>query len=154
MAGDDPRQTTAFAAAYAISVAVAAAIANVEAVALAAPVGRFGVMRGVGPNLAVFPIFHAIRALNRFADQSVTVLRGLNRGLVGMQASDGAVLVANCSPETAIFRATTVVDACILNDNDPATANPDWLETARTVTGHRFDLAAGSCLFGKIAVPT
>ena len=154
MTGNDPRQITTFAAAYAIGVSMAAAIANVEAVALAAPLGPFGVMHCDGPNTAVFPIFHAIRALNQLSGQCVTVLQGLDRGLVGMQGADGAVLVANGSPDTATFRAATPMDARILNDNEPLTGNPDWLDTARTVTGQQFELASGSCLFGKMAVAT
>ena len=152
MAGDDPRQITTFAAAYAVGVAVAAAIAKVEAVALAAPFGPFKVMRSDGPQRAVFPIFHAIRGLNQFAGLSVTVLQGLDQGLVGLQASDGAVLVANCSPQSATFEAATPMVVRLLHDNDPATLHPDWLDTARTVTGQNFNLASGSCLFGKTAV--
>lgn len=152
MAGEDPRQTTTFAASYAIGAAVASAMANVEAIALAAPLGPFGVMRNDGPSISVFPIFHAIRALNEIAGKYVTLLQDLDQGLVGIRASDGAVLVANCSPEKATFKAPTAMDARILNDGDPATADPDWLDTASAVTGQRFELASGSCLFAKMAV--
>ena len=152
MTGEDPRQTTTFAAAYAIGAAVAAAIANVEAMALAAPLGRFGVMRSTGPSIAVFPIFHAIRALIQISGKAVTKLQGLDQGLVGIVASDGTLLVANCSTGGAMFQAPQTIDARILNDGDPATSDPEWLNTASTLRGERFALASGSCLFAKMAV--
>ena len=152
MTGEDPRQKTAFAAAYAIGVAVAAAIADVEAIALAAPLGRFGVMRSAGPNADVYPIFHSIRALIQISGKAVTKLQGLDQGLVGMLASDGTLLVANCSTGGAMFQAPQPIDARILIDGDPATTDPEWLNTASTVRGERFGLPSGSCLFAKIVV--
>ena len=152
MAGEDPRQTTTFAAAYAIGAAAAAAMANVEAMALAAPLGRFGVMRNAGPSIAVFPIFHAIRALIQISGKAVTKLQGLDQGLVGVAASDGNLLVANCSTGEAMFQAPQTIEARILTDGDPATTDPEWLNTASTLRGERFALASGSCLFAKMAV--
>ena len=154
MTGEDPRQKTTFAAAYAIGAAVAAAMSDVEAIALAAPLGRFGMMRGVGPNAEVYPIFHATRALIQISGKAVTKLQGLDQGLVGILASDGTLLVANCSTDEAIFQAPQTIDARILNDGDPTTTDPDWLNTASTVRGERFELASGSCLFAKMVVNT
>jgi hypothetical protein len=152
MTGEDPRQIKSFAAAYAIGAAVAAATADVEAIALAAPVGRFGIMRCDEPNAVAFPIFHAIRALNQIAGKSVEVLQGLAPGLVGFKASDGSLVVANCSPVNATFQAPAAIAARILDDGDPAVTDPDWLNTASTISGEKFQLASGSCFFAKVVV--
>ena len=154
MTGDDPRQKTAFAAAYAIGAAVAAAMNDVEAIALAAPLGRFGMMRGDGPTADVYPIFHAVRALIQISGKAVTRLQGLDQGLVGIVASDGTLLVANCSTDDAMFEALQTIDARILNDGDPTTTDAEWLNTAGTVRGESFELGSGSCLFAKMVVNT
>lgn len=65
MAGDDPRQSETFAAAYAVAAIALAAEAGVEAITLAAPAGRFGVAGKDGPR----PIAEAVRALTALGDR-------------------------------------------------------------------------------------
>lgn len=65
MAGDDPRQAEAFAAAYAVAAMALAAEAGIEAITLAAPAGRFGLAGKDGPR----PIAKAVHALAALGDR-------------------------------------------------------------------------------------
>lgn len=60
MTGDDPRQKEPFAAAYAVAAFALAAQAGVEAITLAAPSGRLGMMNADG---SLLPIGKALNAL-------------------------------------------------------------------------------------------
>ena len=105
-----------------------------------------------GTDISVFPIFHAIRSLSQIAGKSAYLLQNLPQGVVGIKASDGTLIIANCSPEIAFFEVPVTIDARILDNDDPATADPVWLDTANAVTGQRFELASGCCLFAKMAL--
>ena len=87
MAMADPRQTTGFAAAYAVAILAAAARAGVESLALAMPEGPLG---------ATGALAEVIRQAHALAGQAVTVSEA--GGVVLIRA--GAVaLVANCTTE-------------------------------------------------------
>jgi hypothetical protein len=81
MARIDPRQDGVFAAAYAVAAYAAAAQGNVEAIALAAPSGPFGIIDGSGARR---PIHAALAALGRFQGRPVAPVEGLGEGLVGL----------------------------------------------------------------------
>jgi D-apionolactonase len=144
LAGEDPRQTKVFAAAYALGAAFEAAFGGVAAMALAAPIGRFGVMDQQGQSL--YPLYHAVRALGRLSGQQVRRIQGLAAGLIGISTDDGSVVVANCSPSPAVFESAGSLSARILAD-DPLPF--DWLDTGAAKTGRHFVLAPGACLFAQ-----
>lgn len=81
MARIDPRQDGTFAAAYAVAAYVAAMQGGVEAIALAAPSGPFGIVDESGARR---PIQAALLALGRFAGEPVVPVEGLGDGLVGL----------------------------------------------------------------------
>ncbi len=87
MAMDDPRQSTSFAAAYAIAVLAAAARAGVRSLALAMPDGPLG---------ATGALAEVMRAAHALAGRDVTVDDA--GGLVVIRAGDVA-LAANCTTE-------------------------------------------------------
>jgi hypothetical protein len=86
MAGEDPRQDTGFAAAYAVAVLARAAAAQVESLALAMPGGPLGA-RG--------QLAGVIRAAAALAGRDVQV--AVYGGMVTIAAGD-ALLAANCTP--------------------------------------------------------
>ncbi len=92
MTDRDPRQETAFAAAYALGVAVLAAQAGAEAVALAAPGGPFGLDGPQGPR----PIRAMVAALAGLAGRQAETL--LDAGLVTLRAGN-LLLAGNLSPQ-------------------------------------------------------
>ncbi|MEO0383777.1 MAG: hypothetical protein AAF234_09530 [Pseudomonadota bacterium] len=67
MTGDDPRQREPFAAAYAVAAFALAAQAGVEAISLAAPTERLGMMNDDG---ALLPIGRALNALATLGSQA------------------------------------------------------------------------------------
>ncbi|WP_210527200.1 hypothetical protein [Rubellimicrobium arenae] len=124
MTSQDPRQKGLLAAAYAVAACAAAAQAGAEAVALAAPVGPFGILGSQGEAR---PIFHALAALNGVAERVVRV--DPVAGLRGVAWESGAILAnAGLSPVTAPapFPVGTILS--------PATAeaarDPGWLAGA------------------------
>ncbi len=87
MAMDDPRQSTDFAAAYAVAVLAAAARAGVKSLALAMPDGPVGAQGALAD---------VIRAAHALAGREVIITD--TGGLVLIRAGDAA-LVANCTTE-------------------------------------------------------
>lgn len=81
MARIDPRQDGVFAAAYAVAAYAAAARGGVDAIALAAPSGPFGIIDESGARR---PIQAALVALARFQGEPVVPVEGLGEGLVGL----------------------------------------------------------------------
>lgn len=67
MTGEDPRQITQFAAAYAVAAFALAAEAGVEAITLAAPTGRLGMMQEGGELLPIGQALAAVSALGPHA---------------------------------------------------------------------------------------
>lgn len=85
----DPRQATEFSAAYAVAVAAIAARAGVEAIALAAPTGPFGV---TGPE-GTRPVAAAIRALASLSGLKVRIV-GKAPGPLMINAGDRRIALA------------------------------------------------------------
>ncbi|MFN3172215.1 MAG: hypothetical protein ACE37E_16125 [Hyphomicrobiales bacterium] len=73
--GDDPRQREPFAAAYAVAAFALAAQAGVEAITLAAPTGRLGMMNDDG---SLLPIGKALNAMVTLGSQA-NLLMGENK---------------------------------------------------------------------------
>jgi D-apionolactonase len=108
MARIDPRQRGLFAAAWAVGAVAATLGQGVSSLALAAPVGAFGLIyrRAAWPQpfydersaAAVYPVFHVVRALLRLAAAPRWLIRGLPPGVVGVAARSGevsALILAN-----------------------------------------------------------
>jgi len=149
MADRDPRQRGLFAAAYAIGVAAASALGGVQAIALAAPVGPFGVMEDSPGGLRLFPIFHALRALAALSGNAVTVLPDLAAGVVGIRDEDGHVVVANCSLEPRQFRSPSPLAVRVLDCGSFAAAasDADWLGRSPSTRLDAIELQPCACLF-------
>lgn len=140
MAGNDPRQQEVFAAAYAIGVAIKASFGGVEALALAAPVGRFGVMS----SDKIHPLFHCMRAMARMSGQKVKL--HFAGGLIGIEAEEGDIIIANCSIASVVYHTAMPLRGRILDAHEP---KADWLDSSPTFIAKSFCLASGQCLFAS-----
>ncbi|MGL4406386.1 MAG: hypothetical protein ACRCT6_11530 [Notoacmeibacter sp.] len=112
MAGEDPRQQEFFAAAYGLGAAIEASLNGVEAIALAAPIGRFGLMDENGP----YPIFEAVKALAKLSGRMVKPLSGLPEGVIGIEAEGGVQIIANCSAQNALYDGQSLAPGAWLCD--------------------------------------
>ena len=99
MASEDPRQARPLAAAHAVGLAVRAAEAGVEAMALAGRGGPFGTSGPAGPH----PIHAALEALARLGPGPLRAPEGLPDGVLGLAGPRGAILV-NATLEPATLR--------------------------------------------------
>ncbi len=150
MTAHDPRQRGLFAAAYAVGVAVAAAFGGVQALALAAPTGPFGVMEEEENAILLFPIFHAIRVLSSLSGGGVTMLPDLPAGVVGIRDEAGHVIVANCSVEPKSIHLAKPLAARLLDSqsHDATTIDADWLARSPIRRFESVELEPCACLFG------
>lgn len=143
MAQWDPRARGLFGAAWAVGALSATMGHGVEAIALAAPVGPFGVLAHTGPvarpwyddhpEAEVYPIFHALKAVARGGKRRA--IEGLPTGLAGIAVDgpDGArMVIANLSREERSFSVGDSGRAARLDSATFATAvaDPDWLDRA------------------------
>ena len=87
MTGDDPRQDGVFSAAYAVAAFALAADAGVEAITLAAPAGRFGLVRTDGSPR---PMARAVQALAALEDHAKL---DRDTDMICLQSSAGRVTV-------------------------------------------------------------
>jgi len=149
MAENDPRQRGLFAASYAVGVAAAAAFGTIEALALAAPIGPFGVMDDEPGALRLRPIFHALRALSAMSGVALTRLSDLPQGVVGMRDDAGRVIVANCSLEPGLFRSAVPLDMRVLDAHSFAAAaiDADWSVRSPSARLNQVALEPCACLF-------
>ena len=85
MTGDDPRQRKSFAAAYAVAAFALAAQAGLEAITLAAPTGRLGMMHADG---SLLPIGKALNALATLGSEA-NLAMGENK--VTLSSATGSV---------------------------------------------------------------
>lgn len=90
MTGDDPRQTAPFAAAYAVAAFALAAQAGVEAIALAAPSGRLGMMNADG---SLLPIGKALKALSALGSEANLMV---SQDQVTLSSSTGSLSADIC----------------------------------------------------------
>jgi hypothetical protein len=143
MATWDPRARALFGAAWAVGALSAAAGRGVQAIALAAPVGPFGVLARSGQvarpwyddhlEAQAYPIFHVLKALA--AGGKRLLVEGLPEGVAGF-ALDGPggkrLVLANVSEETRSFSLVNVGRSATLDSKTFATAavESDWLDRA------------------------
>ncbi len=119
MVMEDPRQRTAFAAAFAVAVAAACARGGVASFAPAMTAGPLGMSDADGP----WPIWHAVAALAALAGGQVTAEGGPASGLVVLRGSGRrgvAGIAANLGPSDARLDTPAVLI--------PDRAPPDWID--------------------------
>lgn len=145
MATSDPRARALFGAAWAIGALAKTEGFGVEAIALAAPAGPFGVVSRTGavarpwyddhPEAVVYPIFHALRFVAA-GSQRFRVLGG-SAGLAAIAfatATATRLVIANPSPEQQRVRLAETGRAAILDTSsfEAAVEDPQWFEHAST----------------------
>jgi len=130
MAMDDPRQRTAFTAAFAVALAAACARGGVASFAPAMAGGPLGMADAEG----CWPLWHAVAALAALAGTTVTIEGGPAAGLVvirGQGRRGVAGIAANLGPGPVALE-----DPAVLV---PDRAAPDWID--RTGPGAALTLA-------------
>lgn len=145
MARIDPRQRGLFGAAWAVGALAATEGHCLSSVALAAPVGPFGIAyRGAewpqplydgGSSSVVYPLFHVVRAfsrLNRRQRLAVTGLPPEVRALAARVNEGCFLIVANLSTATRVVRLPCRGTVRVLNSETffAANANSEWLSEA------------------------
>lgn len=90
MTGEDPRQTEPFAAAYAVAAFALAAQAGVEAITLAAPVGRLGMASDDG---LLHPLGEVLMALTKLGPEAAVSVEGARFSLLAA----GRIVAAEAS---------------------------------------------------------
>ncbi len=153
MAEVDPRQRGLFAAAWAVGAVAATEQRDVTSMALATPVGPFGIIyrRAVWPQpiyddrggAVVYPLFHVVRALSQIGAAPRLSIRGAPRGVVGVAAETGfgiRLLLANVSGESCHVFLPQEASVRRLDEGtfDDAITDQDWLE--HSGTKHRSDV--------------
>jgi hypothetical protein len=162
MAQIDPRHRGLFAAAWAVGVVAATAGHTIASLALAAPVGPFGMMyrradwpQPIYDNLdagCVFPIFHVFRALSQVAQSprlSVEI-NDDNLKIVAAQREEAAfLLVSNVSAQSRALKLPGRALMLTLDQNTfmAAIEDPDWLATGPRKVGAEIDIAAYGVVF-------
>jgi len=139
----EPRARALFGAAWAVGALSAIAGHGVEAIALAAPVGPFGVLAHPGSvarpwyddhlEAQAYPIFHVLKAVA--AGGKRLAVEGLPEGVAGL-ALDGPggkrLVLANVSQETRSFSLVNAGRSAMLDLETFAAAavDSDWLDRA------------------------
>jgi hypothetical protein len=143
MATWDPRARALFGSAWAVGALAATLGHEVEAIALAAPVGPFGVLARSAPvarpwydghpEAKTYPIFHALRAVA--AQGKRRLVEGLPKGLAGIavgRKGGTLMVIANLSGETRELALSGAGRSATLDSSTfaAAAADPDWLDHA------------------------
>ena len=165
MATWDPRARALFGAAWAVAALSATLGHGVEAVALAAPVGPFGVLARSGPvarpwydehlEAEAYLIFHALKALATGGKR--LAIDGLPEGLVGVavgRPGEKRLVVANPGRETRWFSLGDAGLSATLDSKTfaAAVADSDWLDRAmRPSPSARISLEPFAIFFFKSA---
>ena len=163
LAENDPRQRGLFNAAWTLAYVAACARGGVEAVAMSAPTGPFGVLHRKGeaakPGFdgaadALYPVFHVLAALARLAGRRLVETRLSRPGAVAALAvadEDGGttLFLANLTAGEQTVRlagaATTAATAAVLEEAalEATTADPSALDRlAAPVSGDTLTLDA------------
>lgn len=133
MARSDPRQKGLFAASWAVGAFAATAGHRIDAVALAAPAGPFGIAEGS----AVRPIAHAVRALAAGGKRRRLALTGLPPAVAAVAFERGqgmSAVLANLRPEPVPVDVPEGGTVRLLDDRSFAEASrdPSWLDGPAT----------------------
>jgi hypothetical protein len=161
LAENDPRQRGLFNAAWTLGYVAACARGGVEAVAMGAPTGPFGVLHRTGEAAkpgydgtadALYPVFHVLAALARLAGKARVETTVSRSGLVdAVGVRDGAgttLLLANLTGEPQALRLPSAgagATAAVLDANafERATRDPAALDAlAAPLTGDTLTLDA------------
>ncbi len=130
MAMRDPRQATAFAAAFAVAVAAAAARGGVASFAPAMTAGPLGLGADADSN-GLYPLYHITAALAALAGLRATVSGGPASGLViilGEGRRGIAGVAANLGPQPAVLDSAALRGARVLTLDAAAAADVNWVE--------------------------
>ncbi len=145
MARFDPRQCGIFAAAFAVGALEATQGLPVEAMALAAPAGPFGIIAQKQPvprtyfdahdDALVYPLFHVVRSAAEMSKHPRLNVNGLPEGLHAVAAGEGSawgLMIANLSGKTGRVTLPSAAAVRVLNEVSFADAvhDPDWLSNA------------------------
>ncbi|MEJ8473804.1 hypothetical protein [Roseibium algae] len=164
MATWDPRARSIFGAAWAVAALAATEGFNVEAMALAAPTGPFGIVAGPvpfsrpwfdrHPKAKVYPMFHALRFLAG-GGQRLTVpgLPSVLQAAAFVSDSGPRLVVANLSgqPQELNLAGKGVYRILDADHFEAAAIDPDWLNTPPTVlTAQPIPLASPAILFVEL----
>ena len=162
MAEIDPRQRGLFAAAWAVGAVAMTKQQRVSSMALAMPVGPFGIIyrRSAWPQpiyddragIAVYPLFHVVRALSQIGNLPRLSVGGAPQGVVGVAGETslgGRLILANLSAES---RDVTVPRDALVRRLDEDTfgsaiSDPDWLTTSQPVHLSEVSLGAYAVAF-------
>lgn len=165
MAQADPRQRGLFAAAWAVGAMAATERYGITSVALAAPVGAFGIIyrRTPWPQpiydelgvTAVYPLFHVFRALSQLAGARRLSVELAERALKAVAVERGeeqVLLVSNLSTDTHILRLPCQGTIRMLDEQTFMTAiqDPDWLLTAHPTVDTDMELGPYAVAFVRL----
>ncbi len=139
MVRNDPRQSSCFAAAYAVGVLAAAAESGVDSLALAMTDGPLGCL----DNQGALPVYHVIREASGWAGQPARISRSPD-GLLTLETSRGA-LVAHLG-DAAVTMTPAGRWRHLSSGTADAARDPLWTERMPTATGPAM-LAPGDVLF-------
>ncbi|WP_394691800.1 hypothetical protein [Hoeflea sp.] len=143
MATWDPRARGLFGAAWAVSALARTEGFGIEAIALAAPTGPFGILAtetpvprpwfGDHPEATVYPIFHALK-FAAGGGQRLQV-KGVPPGLAALafvSCTGARTMIANLSGTPHEIKFAETARAAVLDADSfvAAVTNPDWIETA------------------------
>ena len=147
MARFDPRQCGTFAAAFAVGVLNATQGYSVEALALAAPYGPFGIIAqkqpverayfDSHPKAAVYPLFHVVRMAAEMAKHQRLGVGNLPAGLRAVAAGTEEtweMMISNLSDQSKSVRLPTLASVRSLSPLtfDEAVHDPNWLVNAES----------------------
>ncbi|WP_340160822.1 hypothetical protein [uncultured Hoeflea sp.] len=141
MATWDPRARALFGAAWAIGALAKTEGFGIEAIALAAPAGPFGVLSRSGevarpwyddhPEALVYPIFHALRFVAGGGQRCRVVGAPPELSVVAfVTATATRLVIANVSPEPQQIRLGESGQAAVLDTSsfEAAVSDPEWFE--------------------------
>jgi hypothetical protein len=169
MAGIDPRQRGLFAASWAIGAVAATEQCGILSMALAAPVGPFGIiyrraawpqpMYDEGGGAVVYPLFHVVRALSQIAAAPRLSVGGAARGVVGVAGEthlgNRVLLLANLSDESRHVTLPQSAHVRRLDEEtfETAIGDPDWLRAGEPEHCSIVALSAYAVAFVELPAP-
>jgi hypothetical protein len=169
MAGIDPRQRGLFAAAWAIGAVAATEQYGILSVALAGPVGQFGIIYrrttwpqpiyDDGDGAVVYPLFHVVRALSQIAAAPRLSVGGAPRGVVGVagetRLGNRVLLLANVSDESQNVILPQSARVWRLDEEtfEAAIRDPDWLRAGEPEHYSVVALSASAVAFVELPAP-
>jgi D-apionolactonase len=158
MAMHDPRQRGLYAAAFAVAALGATQSFSVEAVALAAPAGPFGIVAepqewrrpyfDAHTDAKLHPLFHVVKAVAAMSGRPRLMIAGLAPSVAAIGAVNdrkARLVLANLGeqPSTIALPAGAAARIMDVESFDAAVRDPHWLENSRAY--RRTHLELGYC---------